>query len=141
MDEVSADGARDTDCCSQASSDDECSNDSKSLASAQRSFTATTAASIKNKESTASLKKGSSRIFFVHASTSLRAPSSMGSDDEGDMGSYTLIPLGKTNHSLVKANQLVTRLNSQLTHAPTACENQPNQLALWSTNRWSKYLI
>ena len=62
VDEVSADGARDTDCCSQASNDDECGNGSKSLTSAQRSLTPTTAASIKNKESTASLKIGSSSL-------------------------------------------------------------------------------
>ena len=95
VDEVSADCARDTDCCSQASSDDKCSNDSKSLASAQRSLILTTAASIKNKESTASLQKGSSSLSFSLASTSKRAPSRMGSDDEGDLGSYTVIPLRK----------------------------------------------
>ena len=86
MDEVSAEGARDTDCCRQASSDDECSNDSKSLFSAQGSTTPTTAASIKNKESTAPLKKGSSSLSFSTASTSKRAPSRMGSDDDGDWG-------------------------------------------------------
>ena len=50
-------------------------------------------------------------------------------------GSYTVMPLGKTNRSLGKANQLATRLNSELANAPTACENQPNQLTTRPTNR------
>ena len=82
VDELSADGAHDA----EASSDDECSNDSKSLASAQSSLSSTTAASMKNTESTAPLKSGSSSLSFSPASTSKRAPSRMGSDDEGDLG-------------------------------------------------------
>ena len=125
VDEVSADGARDTDCCSQASSDDERSNDSKSVATAQGSLASTTATSIKKTGSTALLRKGSSSFSFSPVSTSKRAPSRIGSDDEGDWGSCTVIPLRKTNQPLWETNQLATRLNSQLAHAPTTCENQP----------------